>query len=211
MFGVYFFAASCCGYFALQIIMAWYLQRSGRLENEITLEHYQDMGKLLFAFGIVFWAYIAYSQFMLIWYANIPEETTWYMARTLGPWRTVSWILLVFHFAVPFVLLVTKHTKRVPAVLAGIAGLMLVLHFVDMYWSVMPRVPEQLSARTESLATLTALYEQGELNIGWAPSPMDLTLVLGLVGPTRSATRGWASRWPSRTCESGPPTGPKGL
>jgi hypothetical protein len=81
MFGVYFFAASCCGFGATMVILCFALQRSGRVTESITTEHYQDLGKYLFAFGVVFWAYIAYSQYVLIWYANIPEETAWFLVR----------------------------------------------------------------------------------------------------------------------------------
>ena len=85
MFPVYFFAASCCGYFSFQILSMFMTQRKGFLLHDITDEHYQDAGKLLFAFGVVFWAYIGFSQYMLIWYANIPEETPWYLARLSSP------------------------------------------------------------------------------------------------------------------------------
>lgn len=180
MFGVYFFAASCCGFFSALILAIYFLQRSGRLLNEVTLEHYQDLGKLLFAFGTVFWAYIGFSQFMLIWYGNIPEETTWYMARATGPWEPVSYLLLVGHFIVPFLLLVTKHTKRVKPVLAGIAAWMLLMHLVDCYWLVMPIIP---SAELVAAPT-TGVFETDvtKAELGFAPAISDLLAVLGVAG-----------------------------
>ena len=182
MFGVYIFAASCCGFFSLLILIVYYLQRRGKLENEVTLEHYQDMGKLLFAFGVAFWAYITFSQFMLIWYANLPEETTWFLARAVGGWLPMTWLLIIGHFAIPFLLLVTKHTKRVPVVLAAIAGGMLVMHCVDMYWAVMPEVPIEILERAATKAELEAAVAAGEASIGWAPNLMDPALIVGLLG-----------------------------
>ena len=180
MFGVYIFAASCCGVFSVVIIIAYFLQRSGKVKDDITLEHYQDAGKWLFAFGVVFWAYIAYSQYMLIWYANIPEETNWFHARRLGGWMNVSILLLVGHFAIPFILLVTKHTKRIKPVIAGIAGWMLLMHFVDMYWLVMPKIPHEALANATSFADLQNSVTAAEL--GYGPHLLDLTCLVGLGG-----------------------------
>src|SRR5512147_1231168 len=93
IFGVYFFSGGVLGFFALLSVVTALLQRSGRLGGAVSDEHYHDLGKLVFAF-VIFWAYIAFSQFMLMWYANIPEETRWYLVRTRGPWLAVSWLLL---------------------------------------------------------------------------------------------------------------------
>jgi hypothetical protein len=183
IFGVYVFAASCCGFFSFQIIVIYLIQRRGKVRDEITPEHFQDMGKQLFAFGVVFWAYIAYSQYMLIWYANIPEETTWYIARLSGAWKWVSLLLLVGHFALPFLLLITKHTKRATGVLAMIAGGMLLMHLVDIYWLTMPTVPaEALEEAGSNLAELHRQIDAGLVDVGWAPRLLDLTCLVGLVG-----------------------------
>jgi len=189
MFGVYFFAASCCGFFSVQILAVYFLQRQGRIRGQITLEHYQDMGKQLFAFGIVFWAYIAYSQYMLIWYGNIPEETGWYMARQLGGWGGVSLLLLLGHFLLPFLLLVTKHTKRVRGLLALIALAMLLLHFADIYWLVMPHVPAEVIAASTTYAEVARQVADGggEL-VGYHPHLMDLTCLIGLGGLLAAGT-----------------------
>ena len=178
MFPVYFFAASCCGFFSLLILLCVNLQRLGRVTHEITPDHYQDMGKLLFAFGIVFWAYIAFSQYMLIWYANIAEEVPFYLTRQASGWLGISLLLLFGHFAGPFVGIISRHPKRRPATLALAATWMLIMAVADMYWLVMPDVPDALvhDARTyrEFMATAT-----GEV-VGWHPSILDLTCVLGL-------------------------------
>ena len=89
IFGVYYFAGAVVGFLAAVILALITLQKTGHLTSTVTLEHYHELGKLLFAF-IVFWGYIAFSQYMLIWYANIPEETVWYLPRQKAEWITVS-------------------------------------------------------------------------------------------------------------------------
>ncbi|MBN2328840.1 MAG: quinol:cytochrome C oxidoreductase [Candidatus Omnitrophica bacterium] len=137
IYGVYYFAGSAVGFLALLTILCFLLQRSGRLTNVITIEHYHDLGKLLFAF-IFFWAYIAFSQYLLIWYANIPEETAWYLKRQEGPWLWISLLLLFGHFIIPFLGLLSRYPKRRKTILAGWAAWMLIMHWIDLYWLVMP-------------------------------------------------------------------------
>jgi hypothetical protein len=139
IFGVYYFSGGVVGLFALLILLAFALQRAGRLRTAITREHYHDLGKLVFAFT-VFWAYIAFSQYMLIWYANIPEETQWYLARQNGGWVAVTLVLLFGHFVLPFLALVSRIPKRRKFVLVIPAIWMLLMHWVDIYWLVMPGV-----------------------------------------------------------------------
>jgi hypothetical protein len=103
----------------------------------VTVEHYHDFGKLLFAF-IVFWAYIAFSQYMLIWYGNIPEETQWFLKRQTGDWAVVSLILLFGHFVLPFLLLVSRMIKRRPLLLAATGAYVAVMCWIDIYWLVVP-------------------------------------------------------------------------
>ncbi len=183
MFGVYFFSASACGFTATLIILLAVLQRTGRVTQSITTEHYHDLGKYLFAFGIFFWAYIAYSQYMLIWYANIPEETIWFAVRQLGGWRSLSILLLIGHFAGPFLVLLSRYPKRFKGVLTAACVWMLFIHFVDIYWLVMPRIPTEL---IESATTYSALAEQfnasssNVYDLAW--HPLDLTCVVGLLG-----------------------------
>ena len=137
IFGVYYFAASVVGFFAVMPKILWALQSRGILKNAITVEHYHDFGKLLFAF-VVFWAYIAFSQYMLIWYANVPEETEWFLKRQTGEWTTVSLLLIFGHFVVPFLLLVSRFIKRRPILLAITGGFVAAMCWVDMYWLVIP-------------------------------------------------------------------------
>jgi hypothetical protein len=137
IFGAYYFAGSAVGVYAFMILMGLALRGSGLLKNAITQEHFHDLGKLLFGFTM-FWAYLAFSQFFLIWYANIPEETVWFYHRLQGNWRYVSYGLAIGHFVVPFFFLMTRITKRHNGLLFLAACWMLGIHLLDHYWLVMP-------------------------------------------------------------------------
>lgn len=137
IFGVYYFAASILAFFAFLILASMALQSAGVLKTAITTEHFHDMGKLMFGYTI-FWAYIAFSQFVLIWYANMPEETEFFLVRLEGGWQYISYGLPVLHFFVPFLFLLSRQIKRNRALLAAGAIWTLVLHLVDIYWLVMP-------------------------------------------------------------------------
>ena len=100
MFGVYFFAGSFVGFIALLSVVSVALRRAGLLDTVINAEHLHDVGKFLFAFT-AFWAYIAFSQFFLMWYGNLPEETIWFKVRMDGSWMKVSILLLAGHFVAP--------------------------------------------------------------------------------------------------------------
>jgi hypothetical protein len=142
MFGVYFFAGSFVGFIALLSVVSVAMRRAGLLETVISTEHLHDVGKLLFAFT-AFWGYIAFSQFLLIWYANLPEETIFYKARLEGSWRALSLFLMAGHFVVPFFYLMGRAVKRNGLTLA-VGGLwLLAMHFVDLYWQVMPTLHPQ--------------------------------------------------------------------
>jgi hypothetical protein len=137
IFGVYVFAGSALGFFAVLALVMMALQGRGRLVHVFTAEHYHDVGKLLFAF-VFFWGYIAFSQFMLIWYANIPEETRWYRDRFAGGWLVLSLVLLFGHLLVPFVGLLSRVAKRRKPLLAFWSVFLLVMHYVDLYWLIVP-------------------------------------------------------------------------
>ena len=120
-------------------------------------EHLHDIGKLLFAFT-AFWAYIAFSQFFLMWYANLPEETIWYQVRLGGSWMQVSILLMAGHFAAPFFFLMGRSVKRKDATLAVGGVWLLVMHFVDLYWQVMPTLhPEGFRPSALDVAALVAM------------------------------------------------------
>lgn len=137
MFGVYYFAGTAGSFFALSILMLMFLQARGLVAESVTKEHYHDLGKLMFAF-VIFWTYIAYSQFMLIWYANIPEETYWFKMRMTGQWGGLSLFLLFGHFIGPFLFLMSRWQKRRQVTLMIGAIWMLMMHWLDMFWLVKP-------------------------------------------------------------------------
>jgi hypothetical protein len=141
MFGVYVFAGSVMSFFACAVLALRFLQARGLLTREVNVEHYHDLGKFLFAF-VFFWGYIAFSQFMLIWYADLPEETFWFKTRMEGPWAGVSLLLLFGHFVLPFAGLLSRHAKRRLAVLTGWAIWLLAMHAVDLFWLVVPSAPQ---------------------------------------------------------------------
>ena len=181
MFGVYFFAVSATGFFASILVLIWFLQRSGRVTIAITRDHIHDLGKLLFAFGVVFWAYIGYSQYMLIWYANLPIETSWFFPRHLGQWYWVSVILINGHFVLPFLLLISRWPKRWKGMSALIAAWMIFIFIVDIYWLIMPTVPEGALAEATSYDELSAKVSSGEVDLGWSLSAIDFILPLSML------------------------------
>jgi hypothetical protein len=137
MYGVYVWACSLVSSLAALILGTLALRGSRRLERVVTIEHLHDLGKLLFAF-VAFWAYIAFTQYFLIWNANLPEETQWYISRRSGTWNTVSWALCFGHFVVPFILLLFRPVRRDPFWLGFIAAWVLAFHYLDVYWLIMP-------------------------------------------------------------------------
>ena len=150
MFPVYIFAGAMLSALATITLTGLLLQRSGRVTDEITIEHYHDLAKLMFSF-VFFWGYIAFSQFMLIWYANIPEETFWFAWRInalpgqesgWSGWQWMSIILLFGHIFIPFLGLMARTVRRNKTFLFFASIYILVIHWVDHYWIVMPQAME---------------------------------------------------------------------
>jgi hypothetical protein len=160
IFGVYVFAQCALFQMASLIAVSLLIRRSGFLGNAVNVEHYHDMGKLLFGW-IVFWSYIAFAQFFLTWYSNIPDEVAWFHKRwddNGGTWKGLSASLVVLHFFVPFWFLMSRNVKRRLPFLAAGAGCMILMHIAEVYWVVMP-------------------------NFGpMEPSLLDLGCLLGVVG-----------------------------
>jgi len=140
IFGVYWFAGSFMAAFAVTIVAASATRADPTaFGHHLNLEHFHSLGKFMLAF-VAFWAYIAFSQFMLIWIANIPEEVPWYILRIDGGWRWIAAFLAIFHFVVPFFLLLSRDLKRAPGALSRVAIWLLFVHWVDVYWLVMPHL-----------------------------------------------------------------------
>ncbi len=137
IFGVYFFAASFWVAHAVIALIAILIQRNRGLRGIVSPEHYHDLGKMMFGFT-VFWAYIAFSQYMLIWYGNLPEETVWYRHRLEHGWESHSAALLLAHFVIPFWVLLPRWTKRAIPVMSVMAVWFLVMNWFDFHWIAMP-------------------------------------------------------------------------
>lgn len=142
IFGVYFLSGGALAFMALLIAICLMLRHGGYLTHAINEEHYHDLGKWLFALT-VFWAYIAFSQYMLIWYGNLPEEALWYRDRLTGSWSIFFPILIVGHFLIPFFSLLPRGNKRNLGLMKFFAGWILLMHFLDLHWQVMPVLHKQ--------------------------------------------------------------------
>jgi hypothetical protein len=137
MFGVYIFAGTAGSSMSLLVLVITALRRAGYFKDVITVEHYHIMGKWMFAF-CVFWAYIGFGQYMLIWYANIPEETQYFLARNTASWWWLSMLLVVGRFFGPFAILLLRSIKKQPHRLCYVAGWILLMQLLDMYIVVLP-------------------------------------------------------------------------
>jgi hypothetical protein len=167
IFGVYYFAGSFVSALSLLAIIT----KMGRARNvfggNMNDEHTHNIGKLMLAFTC-FWTYIAFSQLLLIWIAGIPDETPFYITRFSAGWAPVGILLIVGHFFIPFGALLSRSLKRSPKQLAVVAGWILFIHFVDIFWLVMPsRNPEGFALRWTDV---TAFLGVGLLGIAFGVS-----------------------------------------
>jgi hypothetical protein len=137
MWGVYLFSGSALNSMAVIILVCTFLKSRGHLKHVTGPEHFHIMGKLLFAFT-TFWAYIAFSQYFLIWYANITEETSYFLIRNTDGWNTGMIFLVFGHFVVPFVVLLQAWLKKNPKYLSIVAVYTLCMHALDHYLIVIP-------------------------------------------------------------------------
>jgi hypothetical protein len=138
MWGVNVFAASALSSMALIIIIVGFLKQSGHFHHVVSEEHFHIMGKLMHAF-VIFWAYIAFSQYFLIWYANIPEETQFYAIRNTGGWWWFGVALTFLHFTLPFVALLKRNVKKNIPLLMGISAFVIFVHLLEVYWWILPQ------------------------------------------------------------------------
>jgi hypothetical protein len=147
MFGVNFFVGGALSSMALLIVLVVTLKEWGYLKGIVTEEHLHLMGKLMFAFT-VFWAYIAFSQYFLIWYANIPEETQFYAIRNTDGWCLYSILFLTIgHFIAPFVFLLWRNRKRNPNIIRAAAIFIIFVHLAELYWFIIPERGPRLADR----------------------------------------------------------------
>ena len=142
IFGVYYFAGSFWSTIAILIIATRFSQGRDLFGRYVSAEHLHNLGKLLFAFTC-FWAYIGFSQMMLIWIANLPEEIPFYVVRLKQPWANVGIALILGHFVVPFAILLSRNIKRKPVALSYVAGWVLLMNLLDLFWLVMPTLNDK--------------------------------------------------------------------
>ena len=158
MFGVYYWAGGFVSFYAVMTLLTMGLQNTGRLTKIVSAEHFHDYGKLMFAFTF-FWGYIAFSQYMLYWYANIPEETHWYWIRSNNGWGRIGLATVFVTFALPFAGLVSRYAKRSRKMLAFWAFWIIGAQWLSLYWTIMPQFSES-----------------------FVIDPMDLTAFIGVGG-----------------------------
>lgn len=168
MWGVYFFAGAAYSAMAMNILITRALAAMGRMNGVVTVEHRHDQAKLLFAFT-VFWAYIGFSQYFLIWYANIPEETSYMLGRKLN-YPNLTVVLVLGHFCLPFLLLLPRPIKRSGLAITVMALWALAIHFVDIYWIVRPMADAHHLAEGHAPLGLKALW----LDIAGIAGPLGL-------------------------------------
>lgn len=150
LYGVYMIGGQGISTLAFVILVASWLVRCEPMDSVYQPRHFHDIGKLLFAF-VMLWTYFCFSQFLIIWSGSLPEETLWYAHRLHGGWQVVGLGIVLFHFVLPFTLLLSVNLKRNAKTLARIAALLLVMRFVDLYWQAAPNFHHSLG---EALATI---------------------------------------------------------
>ncbi|MEX0877164.1 MAG: hypothetical protein WD114_06865 [Phycisphaerales bacterium] len=170
MWGVYYFASCGLASVSAVAIVGFMLNRAGKLQGLVTSEHFHDLGKLVFAF-VVFWAYISFSQYFLIWYSNIPEETAWYYNRQAFGYQWLFNVMIIGHFIVPFLLLIWRGTKRSMLLLSLMGLYMLLMVVMDMVWIIRPMVDIHQAGG----------LEQGAAS-GLATIWLDIAGVVGVLG-----------------------------
>ena len=159
MYGVIFMVSQALAALALATLAVVRLSPWEPMRSFLGARIRHDLGKMLFAF-VMIWAYVNFSQYLIVWSGNIPEEIHWYLARFRGGWGAIGLAILVFHFVFPFMLLLSREANRNPRLLAGAAALLVFMRFVDTSWLVLPA------------------FSAGKLVIHWT----DLTLPIGLGG-----------------------------
>lgn len=159
IYGALFIVGGALSSIVLTIIVLAALRDRKPLDQVVTSDHFHDLGKLLLAF-VMLWAYISFSQYLIIWSGNLAEEVPWYLSRGRGGWEHVALVLIILHFFVPFALLLSRKRKRSSRALVRVAALVLALRFVDMVWLIVPA------------------FHPGELTLDW----LDFVAPLGIGG-----------------------------
>src|SRR5262249_11934693 len=153
-----------------------FLARRPPLAEYLTPQHLRDLGNLLLAF-VMLWAYMSFSQFLLIWSGDVVEEIPWYLRRTRGGWQWLAMVLIVFNFVLPFILLLMRDFKERAWALATVAVGILVLRFLDIFWWIEP-----------------AFVREG--NLAYWYWLLDVAALVGLGGVWGATFIGQLKKWP---------------
>ncbi len=157
IYGAYFIISCAVGAMAFMILMATLLTADGGpMSKVITKYRFHDWGKLQLAFVLV-WAYFTVSQLIIIWQGNLPEEILWYKHRSHGDWLTLGMAVAFLHFALPFILLLSRPLKQNRGTLAPVAAMLLVMHWLDYYWQAGPTFHEHFTLHWLDGATMLAI------------------------------------------------------
>jgi hypothetical protein len=152
MYGVTFMVSQALGAMALVIAALLLLSRYRPLSDFLTPAHLHDLGKMLFAF-VMIWSYVSFSQYLIIWSGNLPEEIPWYLARFKGGWGWIGFLVLLFQFLLPFLLLISRAANRNPRLLITAAAMVVAVRFVDVLWLILPAFsPGRFAIRWTDLA-----------------------------------------------------------
>jgi hypothetical protein len=166
IFGVYWFAGGFLAALALLALVAFAQERE-RLAPPLGPDQGYALGALMLTFA-VFWGYVAYAQYFITWIADVPAEVAWYLPRVRGSWGALALVLLAGQLALPFVVLSFHAAKVNGRILASVAAWLLVMHYLDTYWLVLPQVhPDALHPHWLDLATLAAVTGTAGAWIGW--------------------------------------------
>ncbi len=147
MFGVYYFAGTVMVGFCVLALFGINLQQRGYLHPRTNSNHYYPIATFMFAFNC-FWCYIAFCQFMLIWYGNLPEETIFFVPRWEGNWREISLALMILHFPIPFYGLVSRAAKTNPNRIKFFAVYLILMHCLDLYWMILGSLKDHVTHET---------------------------------------------------------------
>lgn len=139
VYGILFMVGHALSALSLVIVLLALLGGQEPLAKLVSPQVFHDLGKLLFAF-VMLWAYISVSQLIIVWSGNLPEEVPWYLHRLGGGWQWLALVIVLFHFVLPFLLLLSRDLKRNPGLLALVAGGVFLLRLVDLYWLVGPEL-----------------------------------------------------------------------
>jgi hypothetical protein len=165
IYGMLFMVVETLAAMAFVIFVLRLLADTEPIKNIVTGSQFNDLGNLMLAF-VMLWAYLSFSQFLIIWAGNLKDEIPWYMARAFGGWGALAVFLMIMHFAVPFLLLLQRGVKRQLHVLSALTGMMVVLTLVDVYWLVVPGFQSERSGPRLHPSDLLAVIGIGGIWVG---------------------------------------------